>query len=443
MTGGEQAREIMTTYGNASRFGDVARGARARRAAIVGTLFGNALEWFDFILYGILAGYLARAFFPQSDPGVALLQTFAIFGAGFLFRPLGAILIGWVGDTKGRKPAFLLTIALMAAGTIIIGLLPTYATIGILAPALLLVARLLQGLSAGGELGIAISFLTEWSPRERRGYVGSFISMTVSLGSLAASGVATLLITILPADAMNGWGWRVPFLIGGILGLIGRWLRARTEETPLYSQFRHGNSTRRSQKKADFVQSARAFGLTIHWTVCFYMFLVYLPTYARVHAGLTATEASLSNTICLLAIACLIPFIGSLSDRLGRKPFLIASCLIVALFTFPALWMILIARNFYVVAALQVLFALAIALYSGPTPAFIAELFSTSNRARLTAMSYALAVAIFGGFAPFFADWLIRETGTPYAPALYVIAAALISFYVVANSPETVGKELD
>ncbi|MEK1886393.1 MAG: MFS transporter [Phyllobacterium sp.] len=413
---------------------------RARMRALVATFFGNTLEWFDFITYGILASYIARAFFRSGDAHTALLETFAVFGVGFLLRPLGAVAIGWVGDTHGRKPAFLLSIVTMTVGTLMIALLPPYAMIGMVAPILLLLARLLQGFSAGGELGVAISFLSEWSPPGRRGYFSSFLSMTVALGSLLASAIAAILISLLSPDDMAAWGWRIPFLIGGLLGVIGRFIRASVDETPAYRTLRRTVSRTRSSPpiaRSDLRRGLVAFGLTIHWTVCFYMFLVYLPIYARVHAGLAPALAAWSNTICLLTIATLVPIVGLLSDRFGRRPFLIASCAMIALMTLPALWLILATRSFAIMVGVQLVFGLAIALYSGPAPAFMAELFPTQNRARLSATSYAFAAALFGGFAPFIGDWLISVTGSPYAPTLYVVSAALISLFVVLKSAES------
>ncbi|NTS33390.1 MFS transporter [Phyllobacterium sp. BT25] len=411
-------------------------------SALVATFFGNTLEWFDFVTYGILATYIARAFFRADNGDTALLETFAVFGVGFVLRPLGAIVTGWVGDTYGRKPAFLLTIVTMTAGTLMIAFLPTYAMIGMTAPLLLLLARLLQGFSAGGELGVAISFLSEWSPPGRRGFFSSFLSMTVALGSLLASGIAAILISFLQPEDMAAWGWRIPFLIGGLLGLIGRWMRASVDETPAYRQLQRTRPEKSSAPipRSDLVRGLLAFGLTIHWTVCFYMFLVYLPTYARVQAGIAPALAAWSNTICLLTIVILVPIVGLLSDRHGRRPFLIMSCSTIALMTLPALWLILTTKSFAVIVPVQIVFGLAIALYSGPAPALMAELFPTQNRARLAATSYAFAAALFGGFAPFIADWLINVTGSPYAPALYVVSASLVSLLVVLRIPETAGK---
>ena len=192
------------------------------------------LEWYDFVIYGLLAVYLSHVFFPQDDESTALLATLAVFGVSFVMRPLGGLLLGGLGDRRGRKPALLITATLMAASTLAIGVLPTYAGIGLLAPGLLLVARLAQGLSAGGEWGLANAFLLEMSPEGRRGFSTSFLSVTVSMGSGLASGVTALLVTVLSSENMHDWGWRLPFLLGGSLGMVALWLRNGLDETPVY-----------------------------------------------------------------------------------------------------------------------------------------------------------------------------------------------------------------
>jgi MHS family proline/betaine transporter-like MFS transporter len=417
-------------------------GGQKCRQALTFALLGSTLEWFDFVTFGVLAEYLARAFF-QAGQDVALLGTFALFGVGFLLRPFGGLILGWIGDTKGRKPAFLWTIVTMAFGTFMIAVIPPYAAIGVAAPILLLVARLLQGFSAGGEWGVAVSFLAEWSPEHRRGFVGSFLSVSVALGSLLASAIAAILITTLPPEAMETWGWRVPFLLGGLLGIVGRWLRANAKETPIYKELMQKRlSEKRKALQPNFRRALLAFGFVIHWTVCFYTFLVFFPSYARMQAGLSSSEIAWSNTIGLMVVAVLNPVVGLLSDRYGRKPFLLASCGIIGLFIFPAFWLIIELKSFVGAICVQAVFCFAIALYSGPGPAVMAELFPTRLRARLSGFSYALAVSLFGGFAPFIATSLIKLSGNPCAPAVYAVAAAAISFLVVLRAPETAGTSL-
>ncbi len=206
------------------------------RRAVSAAVIGNVLEWYDFAVYAYVAVYIAKNFFPQGDPVTALLATFLTYGLGFLARPLGGIILGRVGDTHGRKTALLITIALMAVGTVMIGILPTYAAIGVAAPLLLVVARLLQGFSAGGEWGSSTAYIVEWAPPGQRGFYGSFQQTSVVAGLLLGSGIAALFATILTTEQMDGWGWRIPFLLGGILGPVGLWMRRTIDETPAYKK---------------------------------------------------------------------------------------------------------------------------------------------------------------------------------------------------------------
>lgn len=412
--------------------------AGKRLRALVGVMLCNALEWYDFIVYGILATYISRAFFPQDAPSTALLATLAVFGVSFVLRPIGGLVLGGFGDSSGRKPALMLAASLMAAGTLMIGLIPTYGRIGMAAPILLLMARLLQGFSAGGEWGVANSFLLESAPEGRRGFWTSFVSVTVALGSGLASGIAAILISLLPAEEMSSWGWRVPFLIGGLLGAVALWLRTGIDETPAYLEARPRRAVSGAPPfRANLRSSLLVFGFTMHWTVCYYMFLVYLPLYTQTHARLSSAEAAWSNTLCTLVIILLVPVIGRLSDRYGRRPFLIASCMLIIVLTIPAFRTIATVQSFALVAGIQAMFGLAIALYSGPGPAVTVELFATHGRSRWSSVSYALAAAVFGGFAPFIAVWLAGALDSPLAPTAYVIAASFISLLVVRAMPET------
>jgi len=409
------------------------------RKAVFASAIGNVLEWYDFGVYVFFAAVIAKNFFPAADPTAALLSSFAVFGVGFLMRPLGGIVIGRYGDTHGRKAALTLTIMSMAFGTVLVGVLPGYASIGVAAPVLLVIARLIQGFSAGGEWGGSTAFMVEWAPHGRRGWYGSFQQASIAASLVLASGIGALFTTILSGDALTAWGWRLPFLLGILLALVGVYLRRNVDETPAY---RAAEARAAPSTESGLGLALRAFGFTVHWTVAFYIFLSYMPTFTRLHAELTPSQSLWSNTIGVVALMLLIPLFGTISDRVGRKPLLLASCAAFVVLPLPLFALILGKPGFGVIAALQVLVAACIALFSGAGPAAIAEMFRTIGRSTWMTPAYALAVAIFGGFAPFIATWLIAATGSPLSPAYYVIAAAAVSFIVIWRMPETAHRDL-
>ena len=410
------------------------------RRAVYAAAIGNILEWYDFGVYIFFAGAIAHNFFPATDPTAGLLSSLAVFGVGFLMRPLGGLIIGRYGDTHGRRAALTFTIMAMAFGTVMVGVLPGYASIGVAAPILLVLARLIQGFSAGGEWGGATAFMVEWAPSHRRGWYGSFQQASIAASLVLASGTGALFAWLFTPDDLAAWAWRIPFLLGIVLALVGGYLRRNVEETPAYRAAETPVAARPVQ--GVFAAALRAFGFTIHWTVAFYILLSYMPTFTRQHGGVTAVEALSANTVGLVALAILIPLFGALSDRVGRKPLLLTSCAFFAVLTAPLFLVILGHPGFGVLILIQILFDAAIALFSGAGPAAISEMFPTIGRSAWMTPSYALAVAIFGGFAPFIAAWLIAATGSPLAPAGYVMAAAVVSFVVIWRMPETAHERL-
>lgn len=412
------------------------------RLAVSAAVIGNVLEWYDFAVYGYVATLIGKNFFPPGNETVALLATFAAFGIGFLARPLGGVVIGWIGDRHGRKVALLITIFLMAVGTVLIGLIPTYATIGVLAPTILVLARLMQGFSAGGEWGGSTAFIVEWAPEGRRGFFGSFQQMSVVMGLLLGSGIAALLSTLLDATTMESWGWRIPFLLGGILGPVGMYMRRTIDETPAYRKAAAAPVAPSDGFGAPLVLAVQAFGFTILWTVAFYIFLAYMPTFTQRYAGLSRAAALWSNTAGLLLLTIAIPFFGHLSDKYGRKPFLLACCIVFVILPYPAFSILLGGASLLTILLIQLLIGLAIALFSGAGPAAISEIFPTRIRSTYMSTGYSIAVAIFGGFAPFIATWLIEWTKSPISPVYYVIAAAIVSGIVIAGLRETAHRPL-
>lgn len=412
---------------------------QAARFAVAAASLGNVLEWFDFAVYGFFASVIGKNFFPTGDESTELLASFAAFGVGFLARPLGGIIIGRIGDVKGRRTSLLLTIFLMAAGTVLIGVAPTYASVGMLGPIMIVVARLMQGFSAGGEWGGSTAFMVEWSEPGRRGFYGSLQQVGVVTGVLLGSTVGATINTVLTPDQIAAWGWRVPFLCGGLIGPVGLYMRRSIGETPAYQDAAPA-SVKVSARTLGL--TARAAGFTILWTVAFYIYINYMPTFTRTYAGLNGAQALWSNSLGIAVLLCAIPFMGHLSDRIGRRPLLLVCCAAFVVLPYPAAKLFLSQPSFAVIALVQVGFGLVLSLYSGPGPSAIAEIFPTRSRSTLMSAGNALATAIFGGFAPYIAAWLIARTGNPIAWVAYVMSAAVVTGLVILSLKETAHEPL-
>ena len=401
-----------------------------RRRAIIACAIGNFFELFDFVLYGFFAVPISHAFFPQGNDALALINTFITFGVGFLFRPLGAIVLGRYGDKHGRRAALVVTIGLMAAATGFTGLVPTYGQVGLLAPLLLLVCRCGQGFSTGGEWGGAAAFLVEYSLPGKRGLTGSWQQFSTQLGALGASSSAYFLAhNLAPADYVS-WGWRLPFIMGFILGPIGYYLRTKVAETPAFER----NAERKAISHAPLTETlsthgtevAQAFGLSIIGIVANFVMIVYMPTYAVKTLHMSSDNALLSSVLTNLTLMTLTPFMGALSDRIGRRP-LIGLCGVLYLLASYPLYMLLGAGTFQMLVTVQLCVAAIQSLYTGPLPVTLSEMFPTRVRYTALSVSYGFAVAIFGGFAPVAATGLIVATGNPLAPAFLVMGAGAIS----------------
>jgi MHS family proline/betaine transporter-like MFS transporter len=415
-----------------------AQSMRAVRAAIV----GNVLEWFDFATYAFLATSISKSMFPAGDDFAAMLGTFGAFGIGFAARPLGAITFGWLGDRKGRKWTLSFVMPLMAIGTILMALIPSYASIGILAPILLVIARLLQGFSVGGELGNAIAFLVEWAPKGKRGLYGSFQQCSTIGGTLLGSGAAALMSTLVSPQSMVDWGWRVPFILGAlVIGPIGWYIRRKSEESPVFEAASHDAAVE-TVERSPLTMALQACGLTMVWTVSLYVILNYLPSFVQKYVGLSASASLWWNTAGLLLMTLAIPCWGALSDKVGRKPLLLLGCLAFIVLPYPLFALMLATKSALLVAAIQLTSGILIGIFSGVAPSALSEIFPTKMRTTWMSIGYGIANAIFGGFAPFIAIWLIKATGSPLSPAVYVIAAAIISTITVLTLKETAHKPL-
>lgn len=410
------------------------------RRQLLEAMIGNLLEYYDFLVYAFLAAVLARKFFHAGDLA-GLLASFAAFGVGFLARPVGGALIGRIADRHGRRAALLITIFGMALGTVGIGLLPTYDSIGMLAPILLVLLRLVQGLAAGGEWGSATSFIVESAPSGKRGFYGSIGQASIASATLVSSVIVALVSAAFTAQQMEAWAWRVPFLMGAILLPVGIYMRRNIAETPAFEAAQAGE-TPRVGAGAALRMMAQAFGFTIIWTVSYYVMLSYMPTFLSRHAGLTQTQALISNSTALVVLVATTPFFGWLSDRVGRKPLLLSCCAGFALLSYALFHVILDGAAFGTIMVVQICFNVFIAAFSGAGPAALCELFPTHSRTMLLSIGYSLSTAIFGGFAPFISTWLIGATGSPISPSLYLTAAALVSGAVIATFRETAHERL-
>ena len=410
------------------------------RRAIVGASVGNTVEWFDFAVYGYLAVTLGAVFFPSEDPTISLLSSFAVFGVAFVMRPLGGLFFGPLGDRIGRQRTLATVIILMSISTFAIALLPGYATIGIWAPILLVLARLLQGFSAGGEFGGASAFIAEYSPDNRRGFLVSWLEFSTLIGFILGSTSVLVLSSVLSEDALTSWGWRIPFLIAGPLGLIGLYIRLRLDDTPEFRALESAGEVSQSPFKETITQNWKPIlqvaGLVIIQNAGFYIVLTYMQTYITEQLGFSTTSASLSTVLTLLVGMVLIPPLGALSDRVGRKPVLMASCVGFVVLTYP-LFLLLNAGNLAGAIAAHVALGALLAVYLSTTIAALTELFPTRVRYGGFSIGYNVSVAIFGGAAPFLATYLISVTGNPLSPAFYLIAAAIATAVTLLTIKET------
>ena len=414
--------------------------------AISAAGIGNLLEWYDWSVYVVLARQIGAVFFPSDNPLKETLSAFLFYGVGFLMRPVGAIVIGHFGDKFGRKNALVFTVMAMALGTFMIGCLPGYAQMGGLGPVLLVAARLLQGFSAGGEWGGSTSFIAEYAPEGKRGFMASFQQVT-TVGGLLIGTVFGFVLTLILTDAqLLAWGWRVPFLAGILLAVVGVYLRSKVDETPKFTEIEEKRTVARTpfmeMLSAYPKETAIAFCFTLLWTVGFYIVLTYMPTFMVQQLKLPASQSLLAASLGQLLMAVLIPFAGALSDRIGRRPLLIAACAVFVIGIIPAFKFIVAVPQFWAVLVNQLFWAIPLACYSGAGPAAIAEIFPTKVRYVALSTGYGTAVAIFGGFANWFANTLIEVTGDPISPSYYVIAAAIASLITMISIQETYDKPL-
>lgn len=415
------------------------------KRVIRGAAVGQFVEWYDFLVYAALAPVLAVNFFPSDNPSAAVLGTFAVYGAGFLMRPLGGIVCGRYGDRLGRRNVLAITILIMGAATLACGLLPTYASIGLAAPALLLICRLVQGFSAGGEASSMGPLVIESAPKSKRGlWIG--ITFAASFLPSAFAGFFILgLNGVFGTTAYNEGIWRVPFILGGVMAVVGLIIRLKVEESDEFTALAHEGSisqqpvreaTSHHKKAIVFVCliiSVLALGA---YTVHSYMFTYLVKT-----IGMDTVPAMLSTSLSVLAVVVLLPPCGKLADRVGRRPLMLVGTIYLAAAALPA-YFLCTTGTFAGAVAAQMLLAVGVAVFGGGGYVTLYELFPTSVRSTGIGLSYNLGYAIFGGTMPFISQILVDTTGSHIAPAFYLIAVCLIVIVVVKKIPETNGRDL-
>ncbi|TMJ66422.1 MAG: MFS transporter [Alphaproteobacteria bacterium] len=396
------------------------------RRMIVAATIGNVLEWFDFVVYGFFAVTIAQVFFPAGDPTVSLLITFSAFGLAYFVRPLGAIVIGGFTDRAGRKAGLLLSIALMMIGTTLMAVTPGYATIGIAAPIIITLSRLLQGFSVGGEFGSAVSFLAEHGGG-RRGFAASWQFATGGMITVLASLFGLTLTTLLTHEQLVDWGWRIPYVFGMLVGPAGLYIRAKVVETPEFVEAELPPTVPISDLlRRHPLTVLLGLGISIISNSSFYI-LAYIPTYGQKTLHLPASTGFTATLVggAILAIGC--PLFGHWSDRISRPLLMVIACWLFVLTSYPSFWLMAawpsLAACIIAVGWLQ----LVKAGYSGVLPSLLSEQFPVEVRAIGVSFGFSTAVSIFGGLAPLVATWLIAQTGDPLSPSYYLIFTALLS----------------
>lgn len=414
---------------------------------LAGSAYGNMVEWFDYATYGYLATVIAVVFFAPGNDSAALLNTFAIFALSFLVRPIGGMVWGHFGDRIGRRKVLILTMVMMSAATFAIGIIPSYETIGIFAPILLLLCRIVQGFSASGEYAGAALMIAEHAPRKRRGLLVSLIPASTAAGLLLGATVAATLEFTLSTEALVSWGWRIPFLLSLPLGLIGLYIRLKMEDSPVYNEMMK-QKKKREIKQLGIIEGIQknskkiiiAMGVISLNAVGFYIILSYMPTYLMTALGFEPLQSTLTTIFTLLAYVFFLPIVGSIADRVGRKPVLMTACVLFILFTYSIFYLMSLGGIFTILSL--VLLGAILACNDGVLATFLTEMFPTEVRYSGFAFSFNTGNAMFGGTAPYIATFLIAFTGNNFAPAFYLMAGAIVAFIALLNTKETTNISL-
>jgi MHS family proline/betaine transporter-like MFS transporter len=402
-----------------------AGGAAQRKRAVVATTIGNTLEWFDFVMFGFMAPTMAKVFFPAADENTALLLAFATFGVPFLVRPLGAVFLGAYADRKGRRAALSLTIALMTFGTTLLAVTPDYRAIGTFAPILVVFARILQGLSAGGEFGSATAFLAE-QDASRRGFFASWQFASQGATTVLATAFGVGLTSLLTSEQLESWGWRIPFACGALLGPVAYYIRTQLSETAEFQAIKTRTRPLHTVVTRQLRELALCAGLAIAATVSAYTML-FMPTFATRQLGVPASDAFAASLLGGVLQLLIVPVIGALSDRYGRTRFTFISAMGILVCAYPLFAHLIENPVLQTLILVQTIISLLVAVYLGALGGLICDLFPPQTRTSGVSIGNAIAVTIFGGFAPIINSSLIAVTGNNAAPSFYLALGAALS----------------
>lgn len=422
------------TPGNAQEY----RGPWSLRRVLTAGVIGNVLEWYDFAVYGFFAPILAGQFFPSGDRMVSLLAAFGAFAVGFLMRPVGAVVFGHIGDRYGRARALLISVAMMAVPTVLMGLLPTYASIGVTASFLIVLLRMFQGIAVGGEFTSSIVFLGEHAPAARRGFFCSWAMFAATTGTMLGAAVGAAISRLLGPEALAAWGWRAAFLSGLVVAVVGIIIRRNMLDTPATVPAISPVRLALVQHRRELL---RVFGLNLAPAATYYLLFVYAATWVAETTSVPHPAALNITTITILTFLLTAPFAAWASDRFGRKRMLIIGMSACLLLAWPLVWL-MHQPQLFMVAAGQMTFAALLALYMAAIPAAMCEMFPHSVRVSAVSVGYGLAYALFGGTAPAVAVWLIGVSRNDLAFAWYIMALTAVSLAIACTIKDRHGQQL-
>ncbi|MBM7703527.1 MFS transporter [Metabacillus iocasae] len=416
--------------------------ARIAKKALIASLIGSSIEWYDYFLYGTVAALVfSKLYFPAEDETVGLMLAYASFAIPFFIRPLGGVIFSHIGDKIGRKKTLVMTLSLMGIATVLIGLLPSYETIGIWAPILLIVLRLIQGLGIGGEWGGALLLAVEYAPKKERGFFGSIPQMGVTIGMLLGT-LSISLMTLLPDEAFLAWGWRVPFILSALLVFLGLWIRNGLDETPAFKEAKETGNISKMPLVDTFKYHWRsvliAVGAKVVETAPFYIFSTFIISYATGTLGFERSQALNAVTIATLITTIMIPFMGKWSDKVGRKPLYIGGTIAMILYAFPYFYLLSLNSVFWLTVATIIGLGIIWAPITAILGTMFSEIFATNVRYTGVTVGYQIGAAVAGGTAPLIATALLSTYNNSSVPvAIYIIATGLISLVAIMFTRET------